>query len=248
MLRFRFCIAAGMMLVLGCTATRKISTVGVREISSVRTAQVVSARRLHLSDLQQPPKECPADFVKTVQNLALEDVDFPSCPESLVNKLQTLLPILHSEERTAVEEAVSSQCRSLGSSADGSALDAVFPPNELRNLAARYPDGSAESTALKQAQEGITYLIDHHLPLDRWVRQNGGYLLSEEVVANLDKLINVRKCKFADEEVDSSFQMIRGLEDLDRILIESEQKRELRQMLHGLYLVQDRKIEEFFRP
>jgi hypothetical protein len=246
---YRFLLLASMaLLIAACSASRKISTVGLRELSSVASAQAVSERRLRLSETKTFAKECPAELMQTVPALALENLEFPRCPDSLLNNFQTALPLLKSEERSVLEEAINSQCRSLGNSADGTSIDSVFPTSELHNLAARYAENSTDSKVMSATRDGITYVIEHHLPLDRWAKQNSGYLLSEEVVISLDKIVNQRKCKLSDEEVDSSFQTIRSLEDLTRLLAEGEQRQGVEKLLSGIYSVQDRKIEEFFRP
>ncbi|MGZ3693099.1 MAG: hypothetical protein ACXWQO_02615 [Bdellovibrionota bacterium] len=248
MSRVLFALASMALVFLGCSASRKISSVGLREISSISSAQVVSEKRLRLSESKKFAKECPAAITEILPTLALEDVEFPACPEALVANSHAALALLKSEERTSLEEAINSQCRSLGNPTDGTSIDLVFPGSELRNLGARYPEKSTESQVLSATRDGISSLIEHHLPLDRWVHQNGGYLLSEEVVASLDKLMNEKKCKLSDEEVDVSFTTIRGLEDLSRLLTEGDQKHEVEQLLRGIYSVQDKKIEEYFRP
>ncbi|MGE3262635.1 MAG: hypothetical protein AB7K68_12710 [Bacteriovoracia bacterium] len=246
---YRFCVYASMaFLLFGCSAARKISSVGLREISSVSSTQAFSERRLRLSETKKFAKECPVEIVELLPVLALEDVDFPACPESLTQNFHAALPLLKSEERTVVEAAINSQCRSLGSVVDGTSIDAIFSASELKNLAARFPESSPEALCMGATRDGILFLIEHHLPLDRWVQRNGGYLLSEETVNSLDKIVNVRKCRLSDDDVDSSFHTIRGLEDLARLLIEGEQRTQVERLLKGLYGVQDRKIEEFFRP
>lgn len=241
-------MASMAIIISACAASRKISSVGLREISSVAPAQKVSERRLRLAETKKFAKDCPQGLVDFLPALTLEDIEFPACPDSLVQNYHDALQLLKGDERTALEEAINSQCRSMGSSIDGTSIDLIFPREELRNLAARYSEGTAEARILGATREGIIALIEHHLPLDRWAQQNGQFLLSEEMVASLERIVLKRGCRLTDEEVDASFHTIRRLEDLSRILVEGPQKQELSKLLHAIYAMQDRKIEEFFRP
>lgn len=248
MSRFLLIIATFSILAAACSATRKISSVGVRELSSAEKAQVVSNLRLRLADTKKIAKQCPAELAHLLPNLALEDVIFPGCPAELAENFHAALPLLKPEERTAVEEAINSQCRSLGSNLDGTSMDVIFTSSVLGNLAARYPEETPESRALAGTRDGLSFLISHHLPLDRWVKTSSSYLLSEEVIAALEKMVVTRKCKLSDSDMDGSFHTIRLLEDLARILIDGEQREKITKLLVAIYAVQDRKIEEFFRP
>ena len=228
-----------------CTSARNLSNVGLRELSSVHGGETVSKRRLEISQQKEFGKSCPLEVREEFGLLALDIIQFPACPEALTLNFASAAHYFQNEERTVLEEAISSQCRSFGSVTDGTALDQVLTDTELANLSSRATGGN--DPALEHLKAGIQELSERHLLLDRWTRQNGDFTLSEEVLLHLDELINEHKCKLFDDEVDQSYRSIRALEDLARVLPEGRQRGHIQRFLQGIYDIQDRKIEEFFR-
>jgi hypothetical protein len=244
MSRFFLVLLAGSFC-FACSATRKISNVGLRDISSVQAAETVSERRLRASQVHSFAKDCPVELAEEFSFLVMDRVEFPPCPEKMVVSFASAAHYLKSDERTSVEEAINSQCRSLGSVTDGTALDLIFPDSELANLSARSP--GSKDAELNNLGSAIQELIGRHLVLDRWVRQNGDFTLPEDVLQHLEQIIVGRKCHLSDDEVDQSYRTIRVLEDVAKILPPGKQRAHIERFLRGIYEIQDRKIEEFFR-
>lgn len=241
----RLLILSLFLIFVSCTTTRKISSVGLRDISSLPGADAVSERRQRTFQAVQYAKECPQEVVDEFRFIAMERIEYPVCPEALARTFPVVAHYLKTDERNSIEEAMNTQCRSLGSVTDGTALDLIFPEAELSNLSSR-ATGSPDPS-LNEFRSVVQEMIDRHLLIDRWGRQNGEFILPEELLSHLNLIILDHKCRLSDDEVDQSYRSIRVLEDLVKILPEGKQREHVERLLKGIYVIQDRKIEEFFK-
>lgn len=241
-------------LLSGCATARKLSQVGLREPASVRDSSRASDLRAKIIALDHLPATCP----KGVQNfaaLAKEKVSFPYCPAGLEEAVQSSVPYLKLEERSTMEEAVNSQCRSLGLNEFGDSLESMLvnfdgsgPLGRRSRVQQTLVSTEAEMKLLLQLREHLQELVTYHLPLDRWVRRNGEFVLPEEDLAQLHRMIVEKNCKMSDEEVDQAYRTIRSLEELSKIFKEGPQEERISEFLGGMHQVIEKKLREFFYP
>lgn len=241
-------------LLSGCASARKLSQVGLREPASVREITQISELRTRITALNSLPVSCP----KGVQNfaaLAKEKVSFPFCPAGFEEVVQSSIPYLKLEERSSVEEAVNSQCRSLGLNEFGDSLESLLvnfdstgPLGRRSKVYQTLVSTEGEMRTLLQLREHLQELVSYHLPLDRWARRNGEFILPEEDLAQLHRMIVEKNCKMSDEEVDQAYRTIRSLEELAKILKEGPQEERLDEFLGGMHQVIEKKLREFFYP
>jgi len=242
-------------LACGCTTTRKISQVGLREPSSVREATVISAQRSRIIATTEFKKSCPVEIRENYAALAAERIVFPPCPAGLQDTVQNSLPYLTLEERSTMEEVVNSQCRSLGSSEFGEALenmiagyDSTGPVGRRAKIVQTLRAVDGEERTLGALKEGVQELVHHHLPLDRWVRRNGEHILPEEELKALHRLIEVNGCRMSEEEVDQGYRTVRSLEDPSKLLKAGPQQEKVEAFIGGVHRVIEQKLKEFFYP
>jgi hypothetical protein len=242
-------------LASGCTTTRKISQVGLREPSSVRETAALSALRAQITSTTELKKSCPTEIRENYAELAAARIAFPPCPAGLGETVQNSLPYLTLEERSTVEEVVNSQCRSLGSSEFGEALenmiagyDTTGPIGRRAKVVQTLISVDGEARTLVALKEGVQELVYHHLPLDRWVRRNGEYVLPEEELKSLHRLIEVKGCRMSEEEVDQGYRTLRSLEELAKILKAGPQQEKIEAFIAGVHRVIEQKLKEFFYP
>lgn len=238
-----------------CSATRKISQVGLREPASVQVSISVSELRSQIIESREFAKACPQEIRDNFAKLAAERIHFPGCPSGLNELVQTAIPYLKLEERSTMEEVINSQCRSLGNSEFGDALE-----NLLANYDSSGPLGrrakivqtllplDGETRNLQNLQGAVQELVDYHLPLDRWVRRNGDHVLPDEELTHLNRLIFTDGCRMTDQEVDQGYRTIRGLEELAKILKDGPQRDRIQSFLLGVDKVISQKLKEFFYP
>jgi hypothetical protein len=253
MLRFGYALLL-LSLVSGCATARKLSQVGLREPASVKETSQLSELRAKIISLTALPASCP----KGVQNfaaLAKEKVSFPFCPAGFEEAVQSSVPYLKLEERSTMEEAVNSQCRSLGLNEFGDSLESMLlsfdttgPIGRRSKITQTLLSTEAEMKTLLELRQQIEELVNYHLPLDRWARRNGEFVLPEEDLDQLHRMIVEKNCKMSNEEVDQAYRTIRSLEELSNILKDGPQEERITAFLEGMHQVIEKKLKEFFYP
>lgn len=248
-------LAVGCMLSSSCSTTRKISQVGLREPASARSSTAISELRTRISTSTEPKKACPAEIRENFSALAAERVSFPLCPAGLAELVQSSVPYLTLEERSTMEEVVSSQCRSLGNSEFGEALenliagyDSTGPIGRRLKIVETLRPTDGETKILGDLRLAVQELVDHNLPLDRWVRRNGEFVLPDEELKQLARLIEDNGCKMSEQEVDHGYQTVRSLEELAKILKPGPQHARVDAFIGGVHKVIEQRIKEFFYP
>lgn len=246
------CALLSFALLAGCSATRKLSQVGLREPASVKETSQASELRAKVISLSALPASCPKG-VRNFQALAKEKVSFPFCPAGFEEVVQSSTPYLKLEERSTLEEAVNSQCRSLGLNEFGDSLESLLlnfdstgPLGRRSRVYQTLVSTEGEMKLLLQLKEQIQDLVNYHLPLDRWARRNGEFVLPEEDLIQLHRMIVEKNCKMSDEEVDQAYRTIRSLEELSKILKEGSQEERISEFLDGMHQVIEKKLKEFF--
>lgn len=241
-------------LLSGCATARKLSQVGLREPASVKENSQISVLRSKIMALAALPASCPKG-VQNFASLAKEKVSFPFCPAGFEEVVQSAIPYLKLEERSTMEEAVNSQCRSLGLNEFGDSLESMLsnfdstgPLGRRSRVQQTLVSTEAEMKLLLQLREHVQELVTYHLPLDRWARRNGEFVLPEEDLAQLHRMIVEKNCKMSDEEVDQAYRTIRSLEELSKILKEGAQEERISEFLGGMHQVIEKKLKEFFYP
>jgi len=240
---------------VSCSATRKISQVGLREPSSVQISDSASELRSQIIENLEFAKACPQEIRDNFAKLATERINFPACPLNLNELVQTAVPYLKLEERSTMEEVINSQCRSLGNSEFGDALESFLanydssgPLGRRAKIVQTLLPQDGETRNLQNLQGVVKELVDYYLPLDRWVRRNGDHALPDEELTHLYRLIFTDGCKMTDQEVDQGYRTIRGLEELAKILKDGPQRDRIQSFLVGVDKVISQRFKEFFYP
>jgi len=151
-----------------------------------------------------------------------------------------------------VEEVLNSHCRSLGITEFGDSLESLIAnfdttgPLGRRNKNGPLP-ANGDTKVLNDLRNGLQELVNHHLPLERWMRRNGDFVLPEEELRQLSRLVLDSECRLLDQDVDYSYHTIRSLEELSTILKEEDQEKRIEHFLGGVHLVIEQKIREYFR-
>jgi hypothetical protein len=247
-------LACALSLV-ACSSPRKLSQVGLREPAALRDGPVVTALRQETIALEDFAKACPAELKTEFSALAAERVQFPACPEGFNENFQNSLMLLKLEERSTLEEVLGSQCRSLGLGEFGDSLEQLYTTFETTGPLGRrsiikesFVSNSPDLQALASLKGSLEEIVGQHLPLERWARRYGAFVLPEEDLRYLHGLIVKRGCRVGEEEVDEAYRSIRGLEDLAKILKEGPLRTRIETLLAGVHKVIDRRIQEYFQP
>lgn len=246
-----------LLIILGltsCASARKLSQVGLREPASLRESTPITELRGKVMVLGALAPSCPKE-VHNFAKLAAAKVDFPVCPAGFPELVQSALPYLKLEERSTMEEVANSQCRSLGLNEFGDNLEDMFanydstgPIGRRAKLEQTLQSMEGELKVLADLREDIREMVEYHVPLDRWVRRNGDYVLPEDDLVQLHRLIVEKKCRMTDQEVDQAYRTIRSLEELAKITRDGPQEAEIAVFLVGMHQVIEKKLKEFFYP
>lgn len=251
--RISLCTALALSLA-GCATPRKLSQVGLREPAAVRDGPVLTPLRQEVMLLKELPKACPSELKSDFAAIAEERVPFPSCPASFNENFQNSLLSLKLEERSTLEEIVGSQCRSLGLGEFGDSLEQLYlnfdttGPLGRRTSAGEGEENAAALPPLLALKSSLEEIVNQHLPLERWSRRYGGFVLPEEDLRYLAGLVAKRGCRLGEEEVDEAYRSLRGLEDLSKILHDGPLRARIEKVLAGVHKVIDRRIQEYFQP
>jgi hypothetical protein len=239
-------------LITACGATRKISHVEVRQPASTADDQTFSILRTQLATLKEIPHSCPKEIRELLPTLAAEKVEFPDCPDDFATVFQRVMPSLKLDERSTLEEALNSQCRSVGNQEVEEPMESMLTHFDSTGPAGRSARAGValegEEAALKALRVGLEDLVSHHLPLSRWIRRNGEFLFGEEELELFAKLFVERKCRLTEEDLDNSYRAIRAMEELTKILKDGPQRDRIESFLDGFHQTLERKIQEFFYP
>lgn len=237
-----------------CASPRKLSQVGLREPAAARDSTAISPLRLRVSTTKDFAKGCPAAVKKQLPALSAERVKFPECPENFAEHFQNAMILLKLEERSTLEEVLGSQCHSLGLGEFGDSLEQLLATYEGtgplgRRLASEEESGQSEDVkALTELKGTLEELVNRHLPLERWGRRYGSFVVPEDDLQYFQKIIFDQGCRLGEEQVDEAYRSIRGLEDLAKVLKEGPQRARIEEFLAGFHDVIDRRIQEFFQP
>lgn len=233
-----------------CSASRKVSHVDVREPAGVRASAQVSALREKLSQKTGAFPACPASLSEILPLLATERVKLPTCSDKLQTSLEAARAALSVEEISRVEELIEDQCRSSSElQSEGSLEDilrsAELGPASMRSSGQLY---SEEQLQRRDAlRDSLLEMKRQNEPITEWMRLHGGFVIPDEPLQFLDRIIERSNCRMKSEEVDLSYRTIRSLEDLARMEPEGDPQRlRIERLLSGIYQVIDQKIREFF--
>lgn len=238
-----------------CASPRKLSQVGLREPAAARDATAISALRQRVSSQKDFAKGCPASVRKQLPALAAERVRFPECPDDFAENYQNAMIFLKLQERSTLEEVLGSQCHSLGLGEFGDSLEQLLATYDgtgpLGRRLANEEGSSAVSEdvkALTELKGTLEELVNRHLPLERWGRRYGSFVVPEDDLQYFQKIVVDQGCRLGEEQVDEAYRSIRGLEDLAKVLKDGPQRARIEEFLVGFHEVIDRRIQEFFQP
>lgn len=234
----------------GCSASRKISQLTLREPSSVQKAVEFSDLRLKLSQATLSEK-CPESLRANLPSLALVKIDFPVCPDGMAATVENAMMLLKIDERSLLEEVLTSKCRSMGSVGYGESLESILENYETTGpfgRRAKEKRSEQEIQLLLTLKSYLKELVEHHSPLDRWIGHNGEFILPEEDVAFLFQLTREKNCRLGDNDLDKSYRSIRSLEDLSKVLKDESQLARMNAIAGGIQQLIDKRLLEFFYP
>jgi hypothetical protein len=241
------------LLLAACGTTRKISNVEIRELASGSEPITVSELRARAMQLEKLPRGCPAG-TEVFSRLVSDRLQFPPCPKPLTENFPAALRYLKMEERSTLEEAIESQCRSIGKTQFGESLESLFqnfdstgPLGRRAQITQTLQSTEGELKVLAGLKKGLEELVYENLPLDRWAEANGDFVVPERELAGLERMIR-SGCRLSDEQLEHSYQMTRAMEELLRVLKDGEIRDRLERFLGGVYRVIDERIQEFFYP
>lgn len=248
-------LSTAALSLVACASPRKLSQVGLREPAALRDGPVLTPLRQEAMILKDFPKACPSELKENFAALAEERVPFPGCPAGFNESFQNSLLYLKLEERSTLEEILGSQCRSLGLGEFGDSLEQLYmafettgPLGRRAMITESVQDNSASLQTLLALKISLEEVVNQHLPLERWSRRYGGFVMPEEDLRYLEGLVTKRNCRLGEEEVDEAYRSLRGLEDLSKILREGPLRTRIESVLAGVHKVIDRRIQEYFQP
>jgi hypothetical protein len=237
-----------------CSATRKISQVGLREPSSVEKPIVFSDLRSKLVMGIEIPKSCPKEL-KSFSKLSAQRVIFPECPAGLMENFQLAIPLLSLEERSTIEEMMNSKCRSLGVTEFGNSLenilnsyDSTGPIGRRNKVVTTLRAMDGEFKLLNDLKINLSEVVQVHLPMDRWVKSNGQFLLPDQDLELLFRLIMGNSCNLRNIPIDGIYSSVRSLEEVIPLLQDQNQQVLLAEFLKGFQTIIDKRLQEYFFP
>ncbi|HEY8279365.1 MAG TPA: hypothetical protein VIH99_07070 [Bdellovibrionota bacterium] len=245
----------GCLVLAGCSSQRKLSRIETREPAAVRSVPALSALRARLVGVQKFSAHCPSEVRQLLPVLILEKVRPPACPERLTAAFAAVRGFLRLEELSAVEGLLGGQCRSLASFDESLIFlmqeqqTSPTHPGGRENFATHVPVNEEEVAMRAALRNELFAEHEVHEPFSQWVRVNGEYVLTEDLLGLLEPLVTGQSCRLSDQEVDQSFRTLHSLEELVRIYPEGDPQRVQEEtLLRGIHKIVERKIQEFFRP
>ncbi len=237
-----------------CSASRKISQVGLREPDSVQKPIVFSETRARLAMGLPLPPACPKEFA-AFSTLAVQRVLFPACPLGLPETFQLSLTMLTLEERSTIEEMLNSRCRSLGTTEYGNSLENILnayestgPIGRRNKITQTVQSMEADFKLLASLKASLYEISQVHLPLDRWTRLHGEFVIPDEDLELIFDLVQKNACRFRDQQIDGYSSAMRNMEELVPLLKDQNQQTMLIEFLKGFQSVIDKKLQEYFFP
>lgn len=237
-----------------CSASRKISQVGLREPDSVQKPIVFSETRARLAMGLPLPAGCPKEL-SGFSALSVQRVLFPACPTGLPETFQLSLSMLTLEERSTIEEMLNSRCRSLGTTEFGNSLENILnayestgPIGRRNKITQTVQSMEADFKLLASLKANLHEISQVHLPLDRWTRLHGEFVIPDEDLELLFDLIQKNSCRLRDQQIDGYSSAMRNLEELLPLLKDQNQQNLLLDFLKGFQTVIDKKLQEYFFP
>jgi hypothetical protein len=261
-MRLRYAIYTTILLsslvLSGCGTSRKISKVGLRELSSDEAGlsrDRVSELRAKIQNLDHISGSCPPEVRKNFSALASVKALPPNCPAGFVEKVQIARPLLNMEEQSIVDEIVNVNCRNLVDSKRDGDLRHFAESFESSGPIGRHR-GEAKSEDEEDLKEGIDKLVTLknalneilaiNIPFERWLERNGYYVLPEGDLDFFYNLIVQNSCRVTGDIVDDGIHAVRAIEDLQRLLPENEAKGDLKKFSNELQKLIGKKIGDFF--
>ncbi len=244
------------ILIAGCGASRKLSKVGLRELSSDELAEAsdrISQLRATVQNLDKIPRACSSEIRSEFVSLSSAKVALLGCPQGFVEVTQVASPLLKLEERALLEEMANAQCRGVAESQREIELrsfaDSFERDGPIGRRKAQEPESLDEDiNTLTALHDSIDEILAKNLRLERWVRvQNGPYILSEGDLPFFYDLIVRGKCEVKDNTVEQGYNAMEALEDLRQVLPAGESKQSLEKFLRGIHKLLDKKVGEYFR-
>lgn len=241
------------LLLAGCGATRQISQVEVRQLSSEQESNSISGVRAKLSVLNSLPVRCSSVLRENLLPLTLEKVAYPDCSSSLLSNYPKISAFLEGDEKTLMEEVVNSKCRALSSDSSMLTLESFYqnfattgPLGRIQDSKSSKKEAPPQAESLEAFRKGIAETISDHSPIDRWVKKNGDYILPDEDLSFFENFMVSHSCDRNFLEVEEGYRAIRNLEAILKHVSTPKVRERAEKLLVGLYQTIDLRAKELF--
>ena len=232
------CVGLALLLV-GCATSRKISQFPLRDIASVRTVPGSVEARQKFESLKFP-SSCPKGIQETLPKLIVEEMETVSCPAELAPSFAESYRLVKLEDRSLLEEVISSDCHSFGSDHPEEALSNVLQINAN--------DADTPKESLKALKESVTKILNIHLPLSKWKDSNGLYLLPVEEFEFLQNFAIEDGCKIRADDLESAYRTVRILDEAKLHIRNETTLKAIERFLESFQIVLDKHLMEYFYP
>lgn len=239
-----------------CAASRKVSAVEVRAPASVAAEEADAMDRLRERLAQVSSREgCPAPFTSAIRAMAQQKVQQPTCPADLQQRVHLALNLLRLEERSLLDEILSSQCQKIiqGENDDRfqsflKTYDTTGPLGRRKEARETSSGDDQDFTALTRLRDALRNVETVHLALEQWIEAHGAYLLPEDSLNFFRDVVLQQRCQLNDQHFQESYRVLDVLEDLERLLGENAQAAHVHGLTRALKSISEQKVTEYFYP
>jgi len=227
------------LLLSSCATSRKISQLPLRDLASVQVFPESDNARQNFQTVVFP-SSCPKPIQDILRRIASEEMEVVSCPSELSLGLDRGYRFIRIEERSLLEEVLSSDCHSFGVDRPEEVLSAIMQRSS--------PDSSISVEAIAQLKESIETILKVHLPLSKWKESNGSFVLPEEELRFLQHFSLKEGCKVQVENLESAYKTVRILEEAKRNIRREETRELIENFLSIFQSTLDKHLIEYFYP
>lgn len=227
------------LLLFSCATNRKISQLPLRDLASVHVFPEMEAGRSDFNAASLPGS-CSKAMQDSLRPLVILEMEVVSCPADLSHGLDHGYRFVRIDERSLLEEALSSDCHSFGMDRPEETLSAILQRSNT--------DGSVSPEAIQKLKGSIDTLLKYHLPLSKWKDVNGSYVLPEDEFRFLQNFSVKDGCKIRPENLEGAYRTVRILEEAKRNSGREDTRELIDSFLSSFQNILDKHVMEYFYP
>jgi len=240
---------------VGCSTARKVSKVGLRELSSEEGGQqnALSEVRAKIQNTTRFSRACPKEVESELAGLAALRVLAPSCPKGFMELVQISTNMLKLEERSLLEEMSTAQCRSMVELELDSSLRGFLdefeidgPVGRRKGITESFVSMEDDFKTLERLRSSLNEVLSVNVPFERWIARNGNYVLPEADLHFFYSLVIQNGCRVDSDVIDEGFRAMQTLEELRRLMPDGSAKSSLELFMQGIHKLIDKKVGEYF--